>query len=185
MPALHQLDYAQFQDGEAVAFASTPAAIRSGVWRIHYIPRQASSTLTPPTGFSLCAIDSTATLYVHKQTTLSLIWVRVLDDVGATIVQAGPITWEALDHLTITVDSLAGELTVDGPGFAETTATAAGGQWTFPDGQFYMGTDDTGTPDSIDGWLSLPYAVAGSPLPALPGQWAFNDPRHSGLLPMI
>lgn len=170
----HARHYAQIWDeadntdqtsDDLLVFPSAPPEVRGGVFDIYYIPGQDSDVVSPAA--VLLSIDLTATIWQA----------RLFDGAGAhlflevlnpgLLITSNPteIEFDAGDELKFRFDAINGKVTVSGAKAGNGDFTGTG--WSLADGPLTLGSHP-GATNQANGYISLPYAVLGAPVPVLP-----------------
>lgn len=151
------------QDGEDdLRFASTPALILSGEFRLYYRPWYDSSYITESgewgsrrTLLSVDSVDGMLEFAVYNSSAGGATSSVAVALDGVILVEQ-EVTFSAKQELTLTFDAAAG--TVTAAGATTGNGTATGDTWDVADGEMRLGgLVDSGM--SARGWVSIPYAV--------------------------
>lgn len=152
------ISFAEILDGQDIVFPSAPAALRTGSFRIHWIPLagSADSSIRP-----LVFIDGELQLRVEHVS--GNCRARVYAAAGLRVESANltfpATTQQQLVRLTFTLDAVTGSLTVEGATTGNGTTT--GTPWSAADGTLRLGSDDSS--NYALGWLSQPLGLQTDP----------------------
>jgi hypothetical protein len=189
MPARH---YAQFLDAsdpdqsadDDFRIAQAPPEILRGSFRIHYIPREDSSYGSPRYLLSVQLPSGQLAFAVEPASVDSEVTVRVN---GTPFVTTGPITFSASQELELVFCAPDGTITLAGATTGDGLSVGAS-PWNVAGSILRLGGNVAGA-DLARGYVSLPYAVPGAPLPAPlvinPGELDFSDPADAVFITVL
>lgn len=153
--------------GELVAPVA-PADVCSGDFTIHYIAGAASSSYPNGTLLTLCSsFSASAGLYYFGLYKVGAGDWRVRVNLGGgLVVERGSLSWADRAEMTFTFESRIKRVTVSGAATGNGSSTWTI-NWFWPGGNFRLGGmagggDLSSSALVCDGWVSLPYAVAGA-----------------------
>lgn len=160
--------------------ATAPPEVLRGSFRLYYIPRDDSAYPSARYLLSVQTLGDHMAFVVESLVLSAQVAVYVNGSLRAAL---GPLTFSAGQELTLLFNGPDGEITVTGATTGDGTGTGAA--WNIVGSQLRLGGNVVGD-DLARGYVSLPYAVPGAPLPdplvVAASNLNFSVPGNSGLL---
>lgn len=178
MAAVHYGQFLDASDPDQAAddvwtIAATPAEIRNGSFRLHYIPKEASSYASAR---FLLSVNSSPTLDFKVYRTGGVAYIAVA--VAGSVVVQREIVFAALQPLQFIFDAAAGTVSVSGAGSGDGEST--GTAWSVGAGAMRLGGLYSGG-SMARGYVSLPYAIAGTGGGGSGGSFLVDGPGGPGI----